>query len=109
MKRLVLFFLIIVAGTLAFSTARLIITLKDGTVIEYNMEDIVRKNPSVFLVSSDLGDIESLSAAEGYRELRAVKEGHVYAINADTSSRPAPRIVEALSDISAAVHQAAAR
>jgi len=39
-KRFVLFFLIIVAGTLAFSTARLIITLKDGTVIEYNMEDI---------------------------------------------------------------------
>ncbi|MDD4041822.1 MAG: hypothetical protein PHP84_12520, partial [Mesotoga sp.] len=40
MKRFVLFFLIIVAGTLAFSTARLIITLKDGAVIEYNMEDI---------------------------------------------------------------------
>ncbi|NLG37003.1 MAG: ABC transporter substrate-binding protein [Clostridiales bacterium] len=72
--------------------------------LEYNMEDIVRKNPSVFLVSSDLGDIESLSAAEGYKELDAVKEGRVYLVDADKASRPGPRIIEGLEEIARAIH-----
>ncbi|NLG26108.1 MAG: ABC transporter substrate-binding protein [Clostridiales bacterium] len=77
---------------------------------QYSLEQLIADDPDVILISSYAdGLVEQFSAAEGYRELRAVKEGHVYAINADTSSRPAPRIVEALSDISAAVHQAAAR
>ena len=72
--------------------------------LEYNMEDIIRKNPSVLLVSSDLGSIEDFCAAEGYKELDAVREGRVYLVDADKTSRPGPRIIEGLEEIARALH-----
>ena len=49
------------------------------------------------------GLVEQLAATEGYKDLRAVREGKVFAIDADMSSRPGPRIVDALAQIAEAL------
>ena len=69
----------------------------------YSMEQIVLDDPDVILISDYIGDrttlVEQLSAAEGYKDLRCVQEGHVYCVDDDTTSRPAPRINDALAEI----------
>lgn len=68
----------------------------------YSIEQLIIDDPDVILISDYMGDgslIELLAATEGYKDLRCVQEGHVYAIDANTSNRPAPRINEALAQI----------
>ena len=48
--------------------------------------------------------VDAFTTTETYKELRAVKEGKVFAVDADTSNRPGPRIVEALEQIAKALH-----
>lgn len=73
----------------------------------YSIEQLVADDPDVILVSDFMGDgslIEALKNTDGYKDLRCVKEGRVYAVDANTSSRPAPRINEALEQIVAALN-----
>lgn len=66
---------------------------------EYSMEQLILNDPDLILVSAYGGDesiAEALKQADGYKDLRAVKEGKVYAVDADITSRPGPRIAEAL-------------
>ena len=69
----------------------------------YSLEQLVLDDPDVILISDYIGDrttlVEQLSAADGYKELRCVQEGHVYCVDDDTTSRPCPRINQALKDI----------
>ena len=62
-----------------------------------SIEQIVALDPDIILLSS-LYTIEDLSAANGYADMRAVKEGHVYLVNPDWVERPAPRITEAVAE-----------
>lgn len=62
-----------------------------------SIEQIVALDPDIILLSS-LYTIEDLSAANGYADMRAVKEGHVYLVNPDWVERPAPRIAEAVAE-----------
>lgn len=66
--------------------------------INYNLEQLVQRDPDILLLSSYF-TIEDVSAANGYSELTAVKEGNVYIMDADLISRPGPRIVECLEQI----------
>lgn len=73
----------------------------------YSIEQLVLDDPDVILVSDYTGDgslLEQFKAAQGYKDLRCVQEGHVYALDANTSSRPAPRINEALAQIVAVLN-----
>lgn len=64
---------------------------------EYSMEQLVLDDPDLIIVSAYApGVAEELMNTEGYKDLRCVKEGKVYEIDANASSRPGPRIVEAL-------------
>lgn len=62
-----------------------------------SIEQIVALDHDIILLSS-LYTIEDLSAANGYADMRAVKEGHVYLVNPDWVERPAPRITEAVAE-----------
>ncbi len=76
----------------------------------YSLEGIVAADPDVILVS-DYGDgtaVEQFCALPGYGELRAVQEGHVYALTDDLVSRPGPRIVEGLRQVADALADAGA-
>ena len=46
---------------------------------------------------------QAFCALSGYQELTAVKEGRVYGVDANTSSRPGPRITLALIDFARAI------
>ncbi len=74
---------------------------------EYTMEQLALDDPDVILVSSmaSAGDVvEQLKQTPGFSELRCVKEGHVYAVDANITSRPGPRIGEAVTVIAEAVN-----
>lgn len=70
----------------------------------YTREQIFADDPDVILISGTQADVDSFKASPGYKDLRAVKEGDVYAVNADTSSRAAPRITDALLDMAKILH-----
>ena len=69
----------------------------------YSLEQLVLDDPDVILISDYIGDrttlVEQLSASEGYKDLRCVQNGQVYCVDDDTTSRPGPRVYEALKDI----------
>jgi len=70
----------------------------------YSMEKLIEKDPDIILVSSDVGDIEGVKNAEGYRDLTAVKEGRVYMIESGPVMRPGPRLADGLESIAKILH-----
>lgn len=72
----------------------------------YTREQIFADDPDVILISGTDKDAENFKASANYQGLRAVKEGKVYAIDTDTSSRAAPRIVDALMEMAKILHPA---
>jgi len=64
------------------------------------------QNPEIIL----LGDAaygmtaEQVAARAGWENLRAVQEGKIYAFNDDLVSRPGPRLVDALEELSKLLH-----
>ena len=76
----------------------------------YSLEGIVAADPDVILIS-DYGDgtvVEQFCTLSGYGELRAVQEGHVYALTDDLISRPGPRIAEGFQQVVDALADAGA-
>jgi iron complex transport system substrate-binding protein len=77
-----------------------------------SMEEIVRRDPDLLVVP--VGEfkenvIERFRQMPGWRDLRAVKEGHVVPVPADLVSRPSPSIVESARVLRNAIHPEAAR
>lgn len=70
----------------------------------YSLEQLAADDPDYILVSGDQATTDAFCAAEGYRELRAVKEGRVFPVDANVSSRPGPRITQFMLD-AAKLHQ----
>ncbi|MFZ5975514.1 MAG: ABC transporter substrate-binding protein [Bacillota bacterium] len=70
----------------------------------YTREQIFADDPDVILISGTQTDVDTFKASANYKDLRAVKEGKVYAIDRDTSSRSAPRIVDALVEMAKILH-----
>lgn len=70
---------------------------------QYSMEQLIQDDPDLIIVSDYMGDgslEQQLMQTPGYDALRCVREGHVYGIDANITSRPGPRIGEALRAIS---------
>lgn len=68
--------------------------------VEYPIEDLVAANPDIIIVGANMGSTADLSTVQGYQDLDAVKNGKVYTVDADTFTRPGPRIGEAVLEIS---------
>ena len=73
--------------------------------VEYSLETLVEKDPDIILLSS-LYTVEQLSAAAGYSDLTAVKEGRVFVIDIETVERPGPRIADAVEAIAKIITEA---
>jgi iron complex transport system substrate-binding protein len=72
--------------------------------LEYSLEQIVAADPQVLLLSSDMGTADGLDTADGYKDLAAVKDNRVVVLPSDISTRPGPRITQALELIARALH-----
>ena len=70
---------------------------------EYNLEQLLQDDPDVLLVDSAL-NLDDLKAAEGYKDLRAIQEGRVYAVDANLISRPGPRLMQGFEQVARALH-----
>lgn len=67
--------------------------------VNLSMEELVGKHPDIILLSSDVpGGVEAFKAADGYKDLKAVKDGHVYVVTSNLCSRPGPRMADGLRE-----------
>jgi len=74
---------------------------------QVSMEEVVRRQPDIILVSQTEStpiDLQRFSSAVGWRELRAVKEGHIVPLDANLYNRPGPRVAEAARDLARLLH-----
>lgn len=68
---------------------------------EYSLEQLIMDDPDVILLMDYAFDgtlVDQFCGMDGYKELRCVQEGRVYAVNGDIASRPGPRITQALGE-----------
>lgn len=77
-----------------------------GAWAQISAEELLVQNPEIIL----LGDAaygmtaEQVAARAGWENLRAVQEEKIYAFNDDLVSRPGPRLVDALEELSKLLH-----
>jgi iron complex transport system substrate-binding protein len=71
----------------------------------WSVDDLVREDPKVFLVSSESGGTAAAVAARpGFAAIAAVMQGRVVLLDSDLVSRPGPRIVDGLRELAEALH-----
>lgn len=74
------------------------------------MEEVIRRDPDLLIVpvgEFKTNTLERFRKLAGWRDLRAVREGHVISVDADLMSRPSPSIAEAARVLSRAFHSRA--
>lgn len=72
-----------------------------------SLEEVIRRNPDIVLlpVSDDPSvRITTLKQTPGWRELPAVRDGHVITVPASLVNRPGPRMGEAAAALARAIH-----
>lgn len=78
----------------------------EGDYVQYDLEQLVERNPEVYLTSADMPDKtpEAMMARPGFENIEAMKTGNVYVLDANITSRSGPRIVQALELVAKAIH-----
>jgi iron complex transport system substrate-binding protein len=74
---------------------------------QWSLEQLVADDPDIYLVSEGVS-IEQATGQPGIRDLSAVLEGRVAAVDPNLITRPGPRVVEGLEALAEAVHGQAA-
>jgi iron complex transport system substrate-binding protein len=92
---------------LALAGGRSIFPTTDKDWPNVALEEIVKRDPDLVIVP--VGDpkdntLERFRKLTGWRNLRAVKEGHVIAVSADLLSRPSPAIAKSALVLRDALH-----
>ena len=71
---------------------------------EWSVDDLVADAPAVYLVTSESAkSIEQIARRPGFAGIEAVANGNVAFLDSDLVTRPGPRVVEGLAQISAAL------
>lgn len=75
---------------------------------QFSAETILERNPDIMIYptfhGTDALTEEALLSRAGWQEIKAVKNRRYYSIDANTISRPGPRIVDALEDLARVFH-----
>lgn len=69
---------------------------EEGTYWMYTVEQLVEDDPDVMLCSNRYDMKATIESLEGYKDLRAVIEGHLYEVDENIFFRQGPRVVEAM-------------
>ncbi len=67
--------------------------------LQVSMEEVLDKDPDVILITIPEEFVAGLKDRPGWSELRAVKEGRVYYVDGDLTSRQGPSIVDGVKEI----------
>ncbi|MDR7855709.1 cobalamin-binding protein [Tissierella sp.] len=81
----------------------------EGAYPQYDLEQLVERDPEVYLTAQDMPDktVESIKSRVGYENISAIKNDRVYLFEgneANVVSRPGPRIIDALEIVAKAIH-----
>ena len=74
---------------------------------QVSMEEIVRREPDIILLShtdETPANIERLRGQVGWRELSAMRRGNVFKVDANLFNRPGPRVTEAARRLARLLH-----
>lgn len=74
---------------------------------QYSEEMVIAKNPDVIIHSYGHGDLQAANLYDrpgGWRQINAVRQGHIYTVNADIVNRPGPRLVQAIDEFARCIH-----
>lgn len=69
----------------------------------YSPEDFVASNPSAIVVTY-ADDVETLKTTDAFADMDAVKNGAIYPVDANTTSRQGPRIADGVESIAKAIY-----
>jgi iron complex transport system substrate-binding protein len=76
----------------------------DVTGWSYSLEKLVEKNPDMLVCSKNFDSKKGIQAADGYKDLKAVKEGRLYEIDENILNRQGPRLADGLYELAKIVH-----
>ena len=71
-------------------------------------ESIIKKNPDILISTEGLSKSDYykvIKKRDGFRQIKAVKNGRIETVNGDEISRPGPRIDEGLKQLSDAIYK----
>lgn len=73
---------------------------------QISAEEILRQDPDIILLGDAAYGVtpESVAGRPGWGELAAVKNGAVFPINGDLTTRPGPRLIEGLEEMLHLIH-----
>lgn len=77
---------------------------KDLDGWKYSKEVLMEKNPEIIVLSDKYDSKVGFTTGEGYKDLKAVKEGRVYEIDDNMLSRQGPRQAEGLEALAKILH-----
>lgn len=69
-----------------------------------SLEEVVRRGPDAIVFSRGGGEPASLRELPGWRDLQAVRQGRVLAVDASVAARPGPRMGEAARTLAEWLH-----
>jgi iron complex transport system substrate-binding protein len=71
---------------------------------KYSLEKLVEKNPDILVCSKSFDTKKGLEAANGYKDLSAVKGGKLLEIDENLLNRQGPRLAEGLETLAKLIH-----
>ncbi|MBN1646496.1 MAG: ABC transporter substrate-binding protein [Spirochaetales bacterium] len=70
----------------------------------FNLESLILRDPDIIICPDDEGMAEAMARTNGYRDLRAVKQGHVYTVDRDLVELQGPRMLDGLVRLAEIFH-----
>ena len=71
---------------------------------KYSLEKLIEKNPDIMICSLDGGVKQGLESTNGYKDLKAVEDGKLYAFNTNLIDRQGPRLADGLVELAKIIH-----
>lgn len=77
-----------------------------GEWVQISLEKLIQEDPDIIILGdSSYGvTLETLENRSGWESLTAVKEGNVFPVDSDMSSRPGPRLITVLEELVKILH-----
>ncbi|MEW8955676.1 ABC transporter substrate-binding protein [Clostridium sp.] len=77
---------------------------KDLKGWKYSLEKVVESNPDLMVVAEGMNNKEGLKEANGYKDLKAVKEDKIYEIDQNILNLQGPRLADGLYELAKIIH-----
>ncbi len=71
---------------------------------KYSLEKIVENDPDIMICSKFYDSKKGIEATNGYKDLRAIKEGKLFEIDNNILDRQGPRLADGLEELAKIIH-----